>query len=786
MDSHTSNKIIIVEDNFLIATETNKRLLNAGYEVLGIFESGEDLISQIDKLEPDLILMDIMLKGKLSGIDTTRQILKTHDLPIIYLTAYTDKETLNRARETGPFAYLVKPVSKEDLLVNIEMALFNHRSKQHDHIDEVITSSLQYLDDAVITTDPDGIIKYMNPAAETLLESNYKNELGKNVKSTIFSKIKLIDAPDFLYKNKLSTIRKKFVHNVSINLGNKTFHEAKLKISPVTNVDKEITGIVYILKRLENNENVKLLKESEERFRGVLENIQLFAIMIDGEGKVFFCNDYFLSLSGWERSEVMGSDWFNKFKDANSSNNTKNKIQQTIGFHLEQSDTSNMKLKNGSRRLIKWNNIPIVDKSVKTIGYTMIGEDITEKVNNESALKEHQLHLESIVRERTKDLQLLNEQLKNEIEKHKAVEEENKSNINFLSTLIETAPSPIFIKNDKKKYINCNKAFENSFGLKREDVIGNTEDFFLSKEEAQQVNTIEDELLTSGGQKVYDFQIHNQMGELKEFIITKSIFRRADGELRGIIAIAVDVTSLKKLERDLEDALKKEKELNELKSRFISTTSHEFRTPLTSIITSADLLEMFGKNWEEEKFKLHINKIQNAVNKMSDLLEDVLVVNRGESNKIELTPQTGNFKDFLLELMDEVITHDSSKHPFKFDYLADVEEINFDNKLVRQIFTNLASNALKYSKRDKEIKIIVEKVDEHLVLHVIDFGIGIPDDDQKHLFEPFHRATNIGNVSGTGLGLSIVKKAVEIHQGELSFTSKVDEGSEFIVKIPIT
>ncbi|MBU1101600.1 MAG: PAS domain S-box protein [Bacteroidetes bacterium] len=785
MDFQSKNKIIIVEDNLLIATETNKRLLNAGYEVIGIFEAGEDLITQIEKLEPDLILMDIMLKGRMSGIDTTKQILKKCDVPIIYLTAYTDKETLNRARETGPFAYLVKPVSKEDLLVNIEMALYNHRAKKQDQSREVITSSLQYLDDAVITTDPDGIVRYLNPAAESLLGTIYKQELGRNIETTLFSRIDLVDAADFIYKDKLSTLRKKFAHNVIVKRGNSKHQDARLKISPVTNVNKEITGIVYILVLLENKENVKLLKESEERFRGVLENIQLSAIMIDEEGKVFFCNDYFLSLSGWDYNEVTGLNWFDNFQTNIPGTVGELPDRGSMPSNLPQNSLSYLKVKNGAKRFVNWNNIPIRDSKEKIIGYTMIGEDVTEKINNENKLKNHQSHLETIVKERTHDLQQLNKQLHNEIIKHKEVAEENKSNINFLSTLIETAPSPIFIKNTQKKYINCNRAFEDAFGLKRKDVIGNTEDFFLPEDTSRKVNNIEDDLLNNGGEKVYDFQLVNPMGEIKEFIITKSVFLKADGEIGGIIAIAMDVTSLKKLEKDLESALKKEKELNELKSRFISTTSHEFRTPLTSIITSADLLEMFGQKWDGEKFKLHLNRIQNAVNKMSDLLEDVLLVNRAESDSIKFSPQLGNFRLFLSELMEEVITNDSSNHLIILEYLTEQNEFYFDTKLLRQIIMNLASNAVKYSPKNSEVKVIVQEENENILLHVIDSGIGIPAKDQPHLFEPFHRAENIGNVSGTGLGLSIVMKAVELHKGVITFASELGKGSEFIVKLPI-
>lgn len=234
-------------------------------------------------------------------------------------------------------------------------------------------------------------------------------------------------------------------------------------------------------------------------------------------------------------------------------------------------------------------------------------------------------------------------------------------------------------------------------------------------------------------------------------------------------------------------ALEKEKELNSLKTKFISMISHEYRTPLTVILTSTYLIEQFYEGTKEDDFTKFINKIRSSVNDMTQLLEDVLTIGRNESGKSKLIPQKIDILRFLQDIIEEVKVVDKDSHIFEVNYSILEEVIISDEKSLKHILQNLLTNACKYSPNADLVKIDIEDNEEdqeYLELKVRDFGIGIPPKDLPQLFETFHRADNVGSIQGTGLGLAIVKRSVEGIFGSISVTSEINEGTQFIVKIP--
>ena len=228
-----------------------------------------------------------------------------------------------------------------------------------------------------------------------------------------------------------------------------------------------------------------------------------------------------------------------------------------------------------------------------------------------------------------------------------------------------------------------------------------------------------------------------------------------------------------------------EKELNELKTRFISTTSHEFRTPLTAILSSADLLELYGRNWPAEKYLKHTNQIRRSVKYMTELLDDILTISKTESGKLVYNPDKCNLPEICSEVWESVKVKAKEDHNFNFEYLINQKYFYIDEKLLKQILSNLLSNAIKYSPEGGNIKLCVSLNDNNLEFKISDEGIGIPDDEKKNLFVPFYRSKNAATIPGTGLGLSIVNKSVELHGGKLSFESQLNKGSIFTVTIPV-
>jgi signal transduction histidine kinase len=241
------------------------------------------------------------------------------------------------------------------------------------------------------------------------------------------------------------------------------------------------------------------------------------------------------------------------------------------------------------------------------------------------------------------------------------------------------------------------------------------------------------------------------------------------------------------------EALVQEQELNKLKTRFIHTASHEFRTPLGIISSSAGLLEDYGDKLNPEKKHKHFRQIQGSIKHMTTLLEDILLIEQANAGRLECQKERLNLIEFCHELVEEIVTSNSAERRFvmQISFLGRsiAAEENYpvwiDRKLVRQILFNLLSNALKYSDPDSEVNFEVAIDPDNILFRVTDRGIGILPEDRVKLFESFHRGSNVSTIQGTGLGLSIVKRCVDLHGGTIDLISEVNVGSTFTVNLPL-
>ena len=265
-----------------------------------------------------------------------------------------------------------------------------------------------------------------------------------------------------------------------------------------------------------------------------------------------------------------------------------------------------------------------------------------------------------------------------------------------------------------------------------------------------------------------------------------------EGNPLEIIAYCIDITERKQIEEDFKQALEKEKELNELKSRFISMTSHEFRTPLSTILSSSELLENYRHKWNEEKQIKHFGRINKAVKHMTNLLSDVLFFGKAEAGKLTCNPEALDLVEYSRQLIEDVqINHNNNKQTdvagifINFTTNQDTLKCKIDEKVLGHILNNLLSNAVKYSLPDTSVDFTLYSQQEKVVFEIKDEGIGIPSDDLPSLFDSFHRCKNVGNISGTGLGLSITKKCVDMLNGEIKVTSKIGVGTKFTITIPL-
>ncbi len=230
----------------------------------------------------------------------------------------------------------------------------------------------------------------------------------------------------------------------------------------------------------------------------------------------------------------------------------------------------------------------------------------------------------------------------------------------------------------------------------------------------------------------------------------------------------------------LEAALEKEKDLNELKSRFVSMASHEFRTPLSTILSSANLTSKYETTEDQPKREKHIQRIVSNVNNLTDILNDFLSVGKIEEGKIQLRYAEFDFKEFIVGMISEMQSVIKIGQSITYKHIGKTI-VYLDQSMIRHIFSNLVSNAIKFSPVDAEIIINSTVEQSNIVVSVKDSGVGISKEDQQHLTERFFRGENVTNIQGTGLGLHIVKKYAELMNGTLDCISELGKGTEFIV-----
>jgi len=238
------------------------------------------------------------------------------------------------------------------------------------------------------------------------------------------------------------------------------------------------------------------------------------------------------------------------------------------------------------------------------------------------------------------------------------------------------------------------------------------------------------------------------------------------------------ITELENTKSELNEALEKEKELSELKTRFVSMASHEFRTPLATIMSSLSLVKAYGDKGDHEKQDKHIGKIKNSIANLTDILNDFLSVSKLEEGKVDFEMLPINIKEYIEGIIVEMQPLCKEGQWIDFEHKGDFV-FNLDIKLMRHVLFNLISNALKFSPNSTNVEIFSEITTTTLTIEVIDKGIGISKADQKNLFERFFRARNASNIQGTGLGLNIVASYAELMNGKVEVISSENKGSNF-------
>lgn len=295
---------------------------------------------------------------------------------------------------------------------------------------------------------------------------------------------------------------------------------------------------------------------------------------------------------------------------------------------------------------------------------------------------------------------------------------------------------------------------------------------------------------TSEGQFVVSFVIDITERKKQENIIQEANqeIQKLNAELEERVnqrteELAKAIHKIEQSQEEVMRALKKERELNNMKSQFVTIASHEFRTPLATILSSASLIGRYPKTEEEDKRQKHVQRIKSAVTNLTEILNDFMSIGKLEEGRIHSIPVFTDLPDFCQGLIEEIRGLCKEGQQISFSHKGN-KEVWIDKQLLRNVIFNLLSNAIKYSETGKLICFNIQADGKTISIEVIDQGIGIPESDQIHIFDRFFRANNAGNAQGTGLGLNIVQNYVELMGGKVTFTSQVGKGTIFNITLP--
>lgn len=494
----------------------------------------------------------------------------------------------------------------------------------------------------------------------------------------------------------------------------------------------------------------KSLKKNEEKYRRIIDNIELGLLEVDNDEIIQHANKSFIKLSGYSLNDLVGQKASKLLLDPQAA---KTMQQQNERRKKGESGSYEIKIKDkaGHEKWAIISGAPNYDNEGNLIGSIGIHLDISA-----------QKHLEL----------------------------ENEFKTNQLEKLFEKSLDGLISINSKGEIFEWSPQAEKIFGFTKKEIIGkNLTETIVPHQHREAHEVGMNHYLATGHGPVLNNRIQitgiNKQG--REFPIELTIFPLEYKDEKYFTGFVRDITKEQAAQESMQQALDKQKELNSMKSQFISMTSHELRTPLTSIKSNTDLLSYHLeeiKQLDPAKLKRFVARIDNNVDRLNQLISNILTIGKLDSGKVPFSPVLMDVHTFLTK---KVLADFASRGShIDCHVVGTARKMELDEKLFTQIIINLIENAIKYSPDAPPPQVTLHYMATELEVQVRDFGIGIPQEELNKLFNTFYRASNVDNIQGTGLGLSIVKQFVEIHKGKIKIESAVGKGSTFYLIFPYT
>jgi PAS domain S-box-containing protein len=333
------------------------------------------------------------------------------------------------------------------------------------------------------------------------------------------------------------------------------------------------------------------------------------------------------------------------------------------------------------------------------------------------------------------------------------------------------------------RFIEANDAFVRWIGLSHDKIVGrNSAELGIWLNLDDRAKFLAD-LQRHGSLSEVECQWRSQRGSVHTMLLSADLIE-INREPHMFVS-GLDITQRKQAQTELLRTLAREKELGQLRSKFVSMVSHEFRTPLAIIQSSAEILDGYLDRLEKTERKDHLQSIRKNTRRMAALMEETLLIGSFEAGKMEFKPTLLELRTFTRRLVDEVLSATNRRCPIELLLPEKPTKVEADERLLRHIFTNLLTNAVKYSEAGSAVQFDVVSANADIVCAIRDHGIGIPEADREWLFNTFQRGRNVGDRPGTGLGLVIVKRCVDLHGGKINLDSKLGEGTSVTLRLPI-
>lgn len=754
MQEISKQKILIVEDETIISMELSHRLKRSGYDVVGAAVTGEEAIKKSTELIPDLILMDIHLIGEIDGIETAEIIHSTQDIPIIYLTAFSDGETLERAKLTEPYGFLIKPFEQRELETTIEVALYKRTVELKQRENELwLDATLKNINDGVITTDVDGNINFVNNAALEILSTSEADVLAQTVKN-------VFHVVDYETKTELENPVMKLLENRSAEIKNKEmilqrFDSSPIIIEATTSVMKDeyeiISGAVLVFRDISVKKNAdEALKQSEERYRAVVEQSTDGIILYEIDTlKVIKSNLAYQKMSGYSEDELLNLTAFDL-------------MANTIG------DSFN--------KTVRSRNISIGERKDRRKDGSFIDVEVTISIIN--YLNREVLCV--IVRD---------------ISEKKKIERIIRESEQTYRTLFESMTQGIIYQDKEGNIISANPAAFKILGLSIHGMIGQlsidpkwrnihkTDPEFKGEEHPSTT-------ALRTGQKVTDvlIKIYNPKEKAHKWIILDAMpeFREGESKAYRTFTTFTDITDHKFILDELKKSREELQELNATKDKFFSIVAHDLKSPFQGLLGFSNILAENYDDLDDNEIKKISSNIYKATKNLYVLIDHLLSWSRLQTNRMECNLEKIELKAIGMYVINLVFPNASQKLITIEDRIDEDVIVLADERMLSSILENLISNAIKFTEKGGKITISSNAVNDMVEVCVSDSGIGIEKEDLSKLFRIDYTHTSKGTDGeiGTGLGLILCHEMIKKMGGNIWVVSEKGIGSSFYFTLP--